>query len=302
MAEEKPSGPSRTEKQAPSDRQPAGEKPPSRPPNGSRPRRENDGGGGEGGKPAKSGGALLWIFVALVVAATAYFLYRCQKKDPGPHPPPKITINVNDESFYKAFLSSLDFLSRAKAAFYQGQKWMTGVPESLPETTSTETLPQSPLFKAATQFALALEQFKYAEDLIKSNEGGPIKTELNVCRTQYLEALDKYQSTAKLYNEHAKAKYQEENDKLEKFALSDANANWALGERLMSDFLVKGCDGDLFRYLKEQTPEMRGKVLGQYQNFLGSDYAKYRAPLESQLGVTAEKVTPPPTAVPVPSP
>ena len=300
MAEEKPSGPSRTEKQAPSDRQPSGEKPASRPPNGSRPHKGK--GDGEGPGKKKSGSAVFWILLALVLSVLTFILYRCQKEDAPQRPPAKMTVNINDESFYKAFITSMDFLSRGKSAFYEGQKWMSGVPESLPETASTETLPQSPVFKAATQFALALEQFKYAEDLIKSSDGGPVKTELTACRAQYLEALDKYQSTAKLYNDHAKAKYQENNDKLEKFALSDANARWALAEKLMSDFLVKGCEGDIFYYLKDQSPEMRGKVLAQYRDFLGTEYPKYQVQLEGELGVTAANPSPQPTSVPAPSP
>jgi hypothetical protein len=244
----------------------------------------------------------MWILLALAMAVTVFVFYRCQKKEPGPNPPPQRIVDVNDEGFYKAFLSSLDFLSKGKAAFYDGQKWMVGAPESRPETTSTETMPQSPLFKAATQFAFALEQFKYGEELIKGDNGGPIKDELKVCREQYLEALDRYQSTAKLYNDHAKAKYQESNDDIEKFALSDANARWALAEKLMSDFIVKGCEGDIFRYLKEQTPEMRSAVLAQYQKLLGSQYNTYRAQLEGQLGVAAAPASPAPTAVPAPTP
>jgi hypothetical protein len=300
MAEEKTSGPSRTEKQAPSDRQPSGEKPASRPPNGSRPHKGK--GDGEGPGKKKSGHALLWIFLALMLAVLVFILYRCQTKEPAPRPPAKLTVNVNDEGFYKAFLASLDYLVRAKEAFYSGQKLMEGAPESVPETASTETMAQSPLFKAATQFASALEQFKHAEDLIKGDNGGPTKTELNVCRDQYLEALEKYQSTAKLYNEHAKAKYQEASDKIEKFALSDANARWDLAEKLMSDFLVKGCDGDIFRYLKDQTPEMRSAVLAQYQKLLGSHYDSYRVQLEGQLGVVTGVASPMPSLVPAPLP
>ena len=101
------------------------------------------------------------VLIAILVA-----FYRCGKKDPPPKPAPKITVNVNDEGFYKAFLSSLDFLSKAKGAFYQGKKWLGGIAESQPETAPAESMPQSPTFKAATQFALALEQFNYAEDLI----------------------------------------------------------------------------------------------------------------------------------------
>ena len=114
--------------------------------------------------------------------------------------------------------------------------------------------------------------------------------------------MDKYQSTAKLYNDYAKAKYQESNQDLEKFALSDANARWALAEKLMNDFLVKGCEGGIFRYLKDQTPEMRSAVLGQYKNFLGDEYKVYQVQLESQLGVVAGHPTPAPSEVPIPSP
>ena len=293
------STPGRTEKQAPSDRQ-SGEKPSSRPPNGSRPHKGK--GDGEGpGKKNGGAGPLGWVLLALALAVIVFVFYQCQKKDPPPRPPAKLTVNVNDEAFYKAFITSLDYLTRAKDAFYQGQKRMEGAPESMPETASTETMPQSPLFKAATQFASALEQFKYAEDLIKGDNGGPVKAELVTCREQYLEAMEKYQSTAKLYNEHAKAKYQEENDKLEKFALSDANARWAMAEKLMSEFLMSGCEGDLFRYLKDQTPEVRSAVLSQYRNVLGSDYNKYRAQLEGQLGVVTGVNVPAASEVPEPA-
>ncbi len=300
MAEEKTSGPSRTEKQAPSDRQPSGEKPASRPPNGSRPHKGK--GDGEGPGKKKSGKTLFWIFLALVLAVLIFILYRCQTENPPPRPPPQPTVNASDAGFYKAFLASLDYLARAKDAFYSGQKWMQGAPESVPEGASTETMPQSPIFKAATQFASSLEQFKYAEDLIKGDNIGPLKTELSACREQYLEALERYQSTAKLYNEQAKAKYQEASDKIEKFALSDANARWDLAEKLMSDFLVKGCDGGLFLYLKEQTPEMRSAVLAQYQKVLGSHYDGYRVQLEGQLGVVTGTPSPAPSVVPAPSP
>lgn len=297
----KPEGaPSRTEKKAASDRQPSGEKPSSRPPDDSRPRKEKGEGGG-GRKDQKSSKLVFWIILAMVALAFLFAVYRCQKKDPPPKPPAKMTISTNDESFYKAYLTSLDFLSKAKGAFYQGKKWLGGTAESQPESTSAESLPESPVFQSATQFALALEQFKYAEDLIKNSEAGRAKPELSICRSQYLEALDKYQSTARLYNDYAKAKYQGNNDQLEKFALSDANARWALAEKLMNDFLVKGCDGAIFRYLKDQTPEMRSLVLGQYRNFLGDNYVNYQAQLESQLGVVAGHNTPAPSEIPAPT-
>ncbi|MCC6272958.1 MAG: hypothetical protein IT572_05785 [Deltaproteobacteria bacterium] len=218
-------------------------------------------------------GCLPWMAGAAMLAAIVFLLYERFRNAEEPPPPPKKTYTVAAADFYLAYLESVELVAKGKSLFHQGRRRLGENPETLPE--SLPATPgggeNTPAFRAAERFALALEQIDHAEELLKTDTMG-LKPHERDCRDLLLENLDKYRGAVKIFNEYAKAQYQGSEAKAEKFALSDGMAKWEMAETLMSKHLEEGCRGEFFIYVQDQKHEFRRRAFEAYRSFYGDGF------------------------------
>jgi len=238
-------------------------------------------------------GCIAWIAGAVILALVGYALYA-RFREEEPPPPPRKTFTVAASDFYLAYLESVESVAKAKALFYRGRGLLGGKAETLPESAGSQEA--SPLFQAAESFALAMEQIEHAEDLLKTDTVG-LKPHERECRELLRENLEKYRAAVKIFNEYAKAQYQESEAKAEKFALSDGNAKWTMAETLMSKYLGEGCQGEFFIHVQDQKPEFRRRAMQAYRDFYGDGFEGQRTMFSLLMAYPG-----PPEGPPLPSP
>lgn len=97
-----------------------------------------------------------------------------------------------------------------------------------------------------------------------------------------MDAVGKYVDASEMLNENAKAIYEDPAKSTRAASLTDARAKYEMGEKLMSKFLMEGCEGDFFKYVSKTDSE-KPLVYKAYQDFFSENFEARRNSLEMLL-------------------
>jgi len=239
---------------------------------------------------------LLVIGLAIIAAALIYPRFHVgANREPQSVSP--YYISYDESRFFDELDGAIDFTVKGKYYFLAGQAYEHGKPAPIPLASPPASETQGsndPAFKAAENYALALEHFTEAKKKIERVSSAPLRPNFMVCRQNFIDVTDKYMDAARIFNNRAKGVLQKDQDVEDTFPLSDAIAKMDLGEKMMADFLTQGCDGSYFRYLRNQRPDVAAKIFGNYRDFFSTNFETIRPALEMLL-----KNTPTTTPIPV---
>lgn len=245
------------------------------------------------------------ILLLLLVAVVFWFW----KRD-GHHPPipeGKVSTGVGDgNDFFVVWRERIQEVGNAKSYYLLAQKMMLSPASPETETAASqpsESAPQTRLLAIAENFSRALERFRHAKQLTEDMKESKLDDNIKHCKHALIDAVGQYADSAEILSGVAKSRY-EGDDKDPGTLLSDAKVKYEMGEKLMSEMLLNGCNGEFFTFLKTSSnnAEQKGLAYQAYKNFFGDGFPLQKAVVERllqySLSPESQGKTPPLPGVP----
>lgn len=213
--------------------------------------------------PPKKNRMVTWM-IALALAIIILLIIREFRKEP-PITPPPAAMNVNLKAdFFNTLSKGISELNQGRY-YFRAAGMLRLANEATPSPESNRYQP------VAENYAKAWEHFSHAKKAI--DEAPRIDNpKAELCRKNFVEIADKYATASGIFNEYAKDLSKNEAARAERAPLTDAQAKYEIADQLMSAFLMEGCKGEYFSFVKTRNQNEKKSILEAYQNFYGDRF------------------------------
>jgi len=207
------------------------------------------------------------FFIPVALAGLVLiFLFHYFWRSPAPEAP--ASAFSPSESFFTMLRKEIQEVGEAKSYF----RWAQNIQgsETLPSGLSTSNAYPSDFLNAAQNYARAFERYSHAKQVMESIKKGDLVENDEACKKSFVQILEKYIAATEIFKENAKELYQRKEkgeEEKEDPIITDAHAKYELAEQLMSRFLLEGCQGQFFKYVKSKDAAQKKLAFLAYQNF-----------------------------------
>lgn len=214
---------------------------------------------------------ILWLSLILLVPI-CWYVYQ-QRIKPLFHKTPAATVQNSDSAeFFRIIIKEIQETDLARYYFGEARKIILSN-ESSGNFEAERYLP------AAENFARSLERFKHTRQVI---EGLPhLENEKSrSCKNNFSEILEKYIDATNIFNEYAKDLSQKKLEEAQHEPLTDGKAKYEIADQLMSAFLLEGCKGSFFVFLKTASFEDKRLSFVAYKSFYQEKFPSFQYIIE----------------------
>lgn len=231
---------------------------------------------------------ILWLSLILLVPL-CWYVYQLRIKPLFHKIPPATVQNSDSSEFFRIIIKEIQETDLARYHFGEARKIILS-------NESSGNFDAEQYFPAAENFARSLERFKHTRQVIEGLthlENEKSKS----CKNNLAEILEKYIDATNIFNEYAKDLSQGKLEQAQHVPLTDGKAKYEIADQLMSAFLLDGCKGSFFTFLKTAAYEDKRLAFVAYKSFYQEKFPSFQYIIESLMNYKT-----PPESLPISRP